>query len=195
MREVFPIIAGDAQFDSGEGILFGNLKPLTNGELVDAKPDLYDGAPPEAVDKQIRDELETYIKPSGQSHPLLPDFFHEAKGPMGTGAVAKRQAWYDGALGARGMHKLQSFQTNSKPPKYDNNAYTITSTYVGGTLNIYTTHPTLSTSDPVKNDASAPTKYHVNLLQSISMIGNPDSFRQGATCLRNARDWGKGTKR
>jgi hypothetical protein len=52
----------------------------------------------------------------------------------------KLQATLDGALGARAMHKLQSY--GEKEPTYDNNAYTITSTYHDGTLKIYTTHIT-----------------------------------------------------
>jgi hypothetical protein len=41
--------------------------------------------------------------------PIAPNFFLAAKGPDGSAAVAKRQACYDGALGERGMHSLQSY--------------------------------------------------------------------------------------
>jgi hypothetical protein len=62
----------------------------------------------------------------------MPNFFLEAKGPDGSLAVARRQACYDGALGARGIHSLQSFGTSK--PVYDNNAYTIESIYHGRLL-------------------------------------------------------------
>ena len=45
--------------------------------------------------------------------------------------MCKRQALYDGALGARGIHELRSYV--DPETAYDNNAYTITSTYHGGT--------------------------------------------------------------
>jgi hypothetical protein len=37
MRKPFPIISGDADFPSGGESSFGNLEPLSDGTLVDAK--------------------------------------------------------------------------------------------------------------------------------------------------------------
>ena len=67
---------------------------------------------------------------------------------------------------------------------HDNNAYTITSTYHGGTgdLTIYSTHPTPS------NDAQNPIEYRMTQLNGWKMTGNPEAFQQGASALRNARD-------
>ncbi|KND86604.1 hypothetical protein TOPH_08723, partial [Tolypocladium ophioglossoides CBS 100239] len=62
-----------------------------------------------------------------------------ARGPDGSLSVASRQACYDGALGARGIHSLQSYKQSG--PQYDNKAYTLTSIYHGGTLKMYTSHP------------------------------------------------------
>src|SRR5256885_3402810 len=39
MRTVFPIISGNANIPNEGGLLFTNLEPLTDGTLVDAKPD------------------------------------------------------------------------------------------------------------------------------------------------------------
>ncbi|KGQ01358.1 hypothetical protein PAAG_11936 [Paracoccidioides lutzii Pb01] len=69
---------------------------------------------------------------------MAPNFFLEAKDPDGSLALATRQACYDGALGAQGMHALQSYQQDGST--YDNSAYTPTSTYHGGQLKLYTTH-------------------------------------------------------
>ncbi|KND92310.1 hypothetical protein TOPH_02916, partial [Tolypocladium ophioglossoides CBS 100239] len=55
---------------------------------------------------------------------VIPVIEGEVKGPDGSLAVATRQACYDGALGARGIHSLQSYK--QLEPQYDNNAYTIT---------------------------------------------------------------------
>ena len=186
MSKAFPIIAGTADISSQENLLFGNLKHLTNGSITKAKPDCYDGSRPADLNKQIREELGPYIVPStNTAAPCLPNFFTEGKGPNGNTAVCKRQALYDGALGARGIHELRSYV--DPETAYDNNAYTITSTYHGGSgdLTIYTTHPTLSTN------AQNLTDYRMTQLNGWKMTGNPEAFRQGASALRNARDWAK----
>lgn len=183
MTNVFPTIQGDAHIPSTKSLVFGNLGPITTVKLVDAKPDLYDGARPTQIHQQIREELESYITPSVELHaPALPNFFTEVKGPNGSGAVAKRQACLDGALGARAMSKLQSYQHE---PIYDNHAYTITSTYCSGFLNFYTVHPTQAI------DPEDPPEYHMTQLRSMSLTDTPESFRRGASAFRNARDWAK----
>ena len=186
MSKAFPIIAGTSDIPSQENLLFGNLKHLTDGSITKAKPDCYDGSRPADLNKQTREELGPYIVPStNTAAPCLPNFFTEGKGPNGNTAVCKRQALYDGALGARGVHELRSYV--DPETAYDNNAYTITSTYHGGSgdLTIYTTHPTLS------NDAQNLTEYRMTQLNGWKMTGNPEAFRQGASALRNARDWAK----
>src|SRR5207244_1437638 len=97
--------------------------------------------------------------------PVVPNFFIEAKAPKGGADVAKRQACYDGALGARAMHKLQSYGEDE--PVYDNNAYTLTSTYHAGNLNMYATHITPS------GPGGSP-EYHMSQLGGWNNIGDPD---------------------
>ena len=41
--------------------------------------------------------------------PYLPNFLTEGKWPNRNTAVCKRQALYDGALGARGIYELRSY--------------------------------------------------------------------------------------
>jgi hypothetical protein len=50
---------------------------------------------------------------------------------------------------------------------------------------MYTTHPTAPT-----NPGSQP-EYHMNQLKGWTMTSDPETFRQGATWYRNARDWAK----
>lgn len=184
MRKSFPIISGDADIPSAGELPFGNLKPLTDGTLVDAKPDFYDGARPAQIDRRIRAELGSYITPSTQHQaPALPNFFTEVKGPDGSGAVAKRQACYDGAVGARGIDQLRAFGADKPEALYDDNAYTITSTYHNGHLQIYTIHPSKPT------DPGNPPQYNMTQLRSFALTDTPDVFRKGASALRNARDW------
>ncbi len=185
MSKAFPIIAGTADIPSQENLLFGNLKHLTDGSITKAKPDFYDGSRPAEFKKQIREELGPYIVPStNTAAPCLPNFFTEAKGPKGTTDVCKLQALYDGALGARGIHELRSYI--GQETLFDNNTYTITSTYHhSGLLTMYTTHPTASESP------TNPIEYRMTQLRSFAMTDAPDTFRQGAGALRNARDWAK----
>ncbi|KMW68959.1 hypothetical protein BDDG_13161 [Blastomyces dermatitidis ATCC 18188] len=183
---VIPIIEGDVDDPkcTGGGYLLGNLAPLTDGTLAQAKPDHFYGARPEQLNRRIRNELCNYIIPSTQDDlPMIPNFFLEAKGPDGSLAVATQQACYDGALGARGMHTLQSYQQDRST--YDNSAYTLTSTYHGGQLKLYTTHLT----EP-EGPGHRP-EYIMTQLNTWGMTGNLETFRQGACAYRNARDWAK----
>ena len=183
---MIPIIAGDvtdARCVSG-GIPFTNLEHLTDGTLVPGNPDVYYGARPEQLERCVRDELSGYIIPSTQDDlPIAPNFFLAVKGPEGTGAVARRQASYDGALGARAFHSLQSYGQHDAI--CDDSAYTITSTYNDGQLKMYTSHsiqPAETTGQP---------QYYMNQLKGWSMTSDLQTFRQGAAAFRNARDWAK----
>lgn len=181
MSAAIPIMVGTtSDIPSAENLIFNNLKPLTDGSLVAAKPDLYDGTRPENIHPHVRGELGSVILPSTTHNaPALPNFFIEAKGPDGIAGVAKRQACYDGALGARGMACVQKFGGG---PISDSNAVTITSTFNDGNLKLYAVHLTGSRSP------EGP-KYHMTQLRSFAMTDQLDSFLQGVRYLRNARDW------
>ena len=179
MRDVLPIICGDSRIPSKQNLLFTKLESIANDTVVDAKPDLYDGAFLNDIDRQVRDDLDAFIIPTAHATaPVAPNFFLEAKAPDGGAGVAKRQACYDGALGARAMHKLQTY---GQDVVYDGRAYSIASTYHDGTLKIYTTHPT--------EGLGGSTEYHMTQVDSWGLTGNSASFRKGAAALRNARDW------
>jgi hypothetical protein len=106
---VIPIIEGkmgDGRCVAGD-IPFNNLDHLTDGTIAPGKPDLFYGAHPEQLDRRIRLELSSRIIPSTLDDlPIAPNFFLEAKGPDGSAVVARRQACYDGALGASGFYSL-----------------------------------------------------------------------------------------
>lgn len=185
-KTAVPFIEGeitDAKCVSGK-IPFTNLDHLTDGTLAPGNPDLYYGARPEQLNRQVRDEFSSQIVPSTQHDlPIVPNFFLAAKGPDGSIAVAGRQASYDGALGAKGIHRLQSYV--QEEPAYDNNAYTVTSIYHGGTLKMYTSHPAQPSGSGSRNE------YYMTQINAWGMTGNAETFRQGATAFRNARDWTK----
>jgi hypothetical protein len=185
-ESVIPIIEGkgrgrDAKCRSG-GIPFTNLDPLTDGTLKPGNPDVYYGARPEQLTRKVRDELGGRIVPLTQHDlPIPPNFFLAAKGPDGSAAVAKRQACYDGALGARGMQSLQSYGQDE--PVYDNNAYTITSIYHNGQLQMYTSHVA-----PPRSPRGQP-EYHMTQLRSFALTDTRDTCVAGLQAYRNGREW------
>lgn len=184
MSSALPIIAGSVRIPHSENLLFGNLKDLTDGSITKGQPDFYDGSRPAELNKKIRDDLGRYIVPStNTAAPCVPNFFIEGKGPNGNPAVCKRQALHDGALGARGIHKLRTYI--NPETVHDNNAYTIPSTYNNGLLRLYSIHPTPSTKPDI------PIKYRMTQLRGWDMTDSPDTFREGASALRNAREWTK----
>jgi hypothetical protein len=186
MRKSFPTVVGDTSIPTAGELPFGNLEPMTDGTLMDAKPDFYDGANPEQIHQRVQKELASYIIPLTQHNaPLLPNFFAEAKGPDGSAAVAKQQACYNEALGARAMHSLQRFAVGSSEETCDNNAYVVTSTYHNGNLKLYTTHP-VSAAKP-----SNSVEYHMTQIGGWDLTGSSGQFREGASAFRNARDLAK----
>ncbi|KAF2192904.1 hypothetical protein K469DRAFT_795090 [Zopfia rhizophila CBS 207.26] len=108
---------------------------------------------------------------------MAPNFFLAAKGPDGSLVVAGRQACYDGALGARAMHSLQSYRQDE--PVYDNNADTITSIYHGGTLKMYTNHIT-----PPRSPGGHP-EYHMTQLRSFAITDTRNTCAAGLQAYRN----------
>jgi hypothetical protein len=86
-------------------------------------------------------------------------------------------------IGARGLQSLQShFQDE---PVYDSNAYTITSIYHNGQLQMYTTHIT-----PPAGPGKRP-EYQMDQLGAWALTGSREQFLQGATAFRNGRDLAK----
>jgi hypothetical protein len=94
--------------------------------------------------------------------------------------VAKRQAMYDGAVGARAMHKLQNYGADELV--YDNMAYSFSSTYQDGRLQIYSTHPT----KPLTPGGQP--EYHMTKTKGFDMTSDRETFVKGATAYRDNRD-------
>ncbi|KAH8427647.1 uncharacterized protein LDX57_005359 [Aspergillus melleus] len=199
---VFPFIEGSStsrQQSVSRDTRFTNLAPITDGTIAQAKPDITYGARPEQLDREIRTQLNRHIVPlTNDSLPVAPNFFVEVKGPYGVPRVADRQACYYGALGARGMESLRSYQPGHRQqqqqhnsgPEPRNNAYAVTATYASGSLNLYTSHPTMpvATSQEVETSQRRP-EYVMTPLRSFAVTSDVESFCAGAAAYRNARDW------
>lgn len=186
MKTVIPIIEGTVKHPDcvTGGTPFGNLDQLTNVILTPGNPDRYYGARPEKLDRRVRIDLSGQIIPTTETkHPIVPNFFLAVNGPSGLPVVAQRQACYDGALGARGMHSLQSWGQDK--PVYDNNAYVLTSRYSDGQLKMYTSHVYHPTGRWKKPEIC------MHQITGSSMSGDVESFRKGALAYRNGIDWAR----
>ena len=179
----------------GREIIFGNIANILpyEAEAVgdrkgpvggrQIKPDYYYGAHPGLFDnREIRNELSQYIIPPTEStQPMVPNFFIEAKGPKGSYGEALNQACIDGAIGTRGMHKLQTYR--QKVPNYNNKTSAISSIYKDGRLKMYAHH----VGQP--NGPGTEPEYYMNQLGAYAMTHNRDTLRQGMTAFRNGVDW------
>jgi hypothetical protein len=165
-----------------KNILFTNIEPIADG-IAQAKPDYYYGAKTMHIHPDVRTSLNKTIIPSSHTHlPAAPNFFIEAKGPDSSLAEGQRQACYDGAIGVRAMHNLQTY--GQKTPVYDNKARTISIIYHGGTLKMYA-H---SAAQPSGHGTEP--EYYMHQLGGWTMTDNSDqkTFLRGATAFKNALD-------
>ncbi len=182
MGDVFLVIQGTAYISFAKNLAFANLESLTHDNFVDAKPNFYDEARLAQINLRIREELGLYVVLATQRQaPTLPNFFIEAKGLDESAIVTKRQACFDDALGARGIHKLRSFEANSRLV-HDNNAYTIISTYYDETLKLYTIHNIQAFNIEVSP------KYYITQLNIFAITSTTKRFREEVIAFRNARD-------
>ncbi|KAG5926929.1 hypothetical protein E4U42_002805 [Claviceps africana] len=186
ISKVIPIIegsVGDSKCTERD-VLFANLDPLTDGTITHGKPDLYYGARPEELDRQVRRELHGHIIPSTQHDlAIAPNMFLEVKSSEGSAAVAKRRLAYDMALGARGQQTLHSY--GASEPVFDKKAYTVGYRYQDGQLKVYATHMA-----PPSAPGREPT-YIMTQVGAFAITNNIDTFCQGAAAYRNGRDWAK----
>lgn len=196
-EEVIPKIQGAIRNPNciGGDIPFYNLSPMMRGKDHSAKPDVYYGARPEQLNDEIcanpddNDDNDTrkyklgkYVMPSTIcDRPCAPNFFVETKGPSGSGRISMDQACFVGAAGARGMHKLQTYE--QQMPTYDNKAYTLSATYHAGTLKMYAHH----LGQP--GGPGTQPKYYMNQLKAWAMTSDRETLLKGMTAFRNGVDW------
>lgn len=183
-RETLPIVLGGKSRDypSAGNVPFRNIKDMAPDMFKKPKPDLYWGARTGQIDQRVRQDLNHEILPATKyTYPAAPNFFLETKGPDGSAAVKTRQACYDGAIGARAMHALQSYRQTK--PTYDNKTYTISSTYHDGTLKMYSHHPTQP------RHLGEFSQYHMTQLGAFNLTHSAQTFREGVGAFRNARDF------
>ncbi|OAA40001.1 hypothetical protein NOR_05995 [Metarhizium rileyi] len=184
MRNVIPIIAGNADIPNEGHLPFTNLRSLIGEATIKPVPDFFDGARPGSLDKAVAKALDDEVRPTKHAGvPIAANFFLEAKARRGGADVAELQARFVGANGSRTMHALQNFKLAK--PEYDGKAYSFSSTYHDGTLKLYAHH----VAAPVK--AGGRLHYHMTQAGAFALTHSRESFVQGAAAFRNARDLAK----
>ena len=159
--------------------LCSNWAPLvTDVEIITPQPDFYDGLRFDSENILIYQELGELIV-RAQDVPILPNFFAEAKAPKGIPDIATRQALYDGAFGARGIHHIRSITTDNE---LDGKACTFSATYASGMLQLFA-HFITQPKGP-----HTALHYHMSNLGAWCLCGSIREFRAGVTAFRNLRD-------
>ncbi|KAL9617021.1 MAG: hypothetical protein Q9160_008175 [Pyrenula sp. 1 TL-2023] len=185
MTDVFPIIQGKKKgkptIPTGQDLPFNHLKEI--GNIGCPKPDYFNGVQPAEIHQELREKLGWYIIPCNDtSRPALPNFFLEKKGPSGKGLTVDLQIRQDLVYGARGIHRMQSY--NKPELFYNNKVYTFGATYDSpyAMLILYAMHPT----EP--KDSRNKVEYHTTELSCSSLRSNLETCREGLQALRNLQD-------
>ena len=150
------------------------------------KPDYCDGEDPEDLKPEVRTTFrDTIISSCGTTQRALANYFIEIKGPGGKEDVARRQAMYTGAIGARATHDIRCY-IHSKTCD-DEVVRSITATYMTpkrrGILKLYAVYA--STSENREDSLD----YHMVKLRSLAVTDSLEDFRKGIQAMENAREW------
>ncbi|KAJ4289318.1 hypothetical protein N0V88_007069 [Collariella sp. IMI 366227] len=161
LRDVLPIITGHSDIPNAGDVLFTDIATITNNATTKPKPDFFDGARAVALGKAVKNEVGTFAVPVKRAEiPVAPNFFLEAKSPSGRINVAQRQVLQDGAVGARAMHVLQTCSG----------------------------HLELSAHLAAAPTATGQPSYYMTQAKAYAITSDANSFRSGATALRNLWD-------
>ncbi|PTB45276.1 hypothetical protein M441DRAFT_158915 [Trichoderma asperellum CBS 433.97] len=180
MSDVIPLIAGDTRIRKTQNLAFTNLTSITRNTTAIPKPDFFDGAHPETVNRKVRKDLDDIIIPSKRAgFPIAPNFFLEVKSDEGKLKVAQDQSIVNGAYGARAMHALKNYLVDGEP-EYDGNAYAYTAILARALLELYAHHLTAPTKPGGQPGC------HATLLGSYG-LRDEDNYSTGRGAFRNLR--------
>lgn len=184
MRTVIPLITGDLDIPNEGNLPFANLASITEGRTVNPYPDFFDGAHPEAVNREVRIALDKIIIPTKKPMaPIAPNLFMEVKSSSGRLDVVVGQVILDGAHGTIIMHALQNHLLDE--PVYDGNAYTFSAIFLSGVLRLYAHHPT-APAEPGQNPGC-----HITQIDAYELTGNYENWLEGKRAFRNLRKLAK----
>lgn len=166
---------------AGRNMMFAKIAELTPVEtkLSRPNPDLFVGEDPSNIPRKIRDEIGQYIASGIVRSPMVVNDFAEIKGPDGREQHLMNQVAYDGAIGARAMHSMRAFGTDSPPA--DKKARSFVTAYAGGQASFYASYM----GQPAGVGATPYYTYHV---AAESAIGSVDQYRRAQQYCRNIQD-------
>ncbi|OAA63502.1 hypothetical protein SPI_03665 [Niveomyces insectorum RCEF 264] len=187
MDKALSIITGRHGLSETYAVDFSNMDDLTDGTILWAYPDEYDGAEPEQLHKQIRADLCGLLYTSRKMVlPIVPNNVVVATGSL---LRDQLQAQYSAALGSRAVRSLQTYATKAGGggDVYDNKAYTLAWIFQNGVLQAFTSHPL----PPSPSSPGGRPGYAMTPVDMWLMTKNAASFREGLAAFRNGRDWAK----
>ncbi|POS82209.1 hypothetical protein EPUL_005996, partial [Erysiphe pulchra] len=150
--------------------------------IVCGTPDMCHGSDVEHADLTVRKKLGDMILPSkNKEMPMAPNFFLEVKSLKGNLAEANLQALHTCALGERGQMATRGWHREGLG--LDEKAHTITGTYSGGMLTMYSIH---AGRHQTYNDQL---EFYMNKIVLILITDNAEGFRRGISMYQNLRDF------
>ena len=110
MTAIFSVVKGPKIYPSTTNQPCDNWAPLISAKLVIPQPGYFDGEHQTPGEAKLLEILDSLVTPSRSSDaPFLPNFLVEVKAPGDSAEIARRQAVYNGAFGARAMLHLQAY--------------------------------------------------------------------------------------
>lgn len=114
------------------GVIFTNLTLITKNATLILRPNLFDGAHPDTVDKKVWTDLKHVIILIIEGRvPIALNFFLEISGGDEPLKVLEAQLILNGAHGAHIIYALQNY--GSEKSTFDDNAYTFSEVYIAVT--------------------------------------------------------------
>ena len=181
MMDIFPAIRGELRYFRAVNRICPNLADLSDDDkLIIPKPDYMEGCELDNANMRLCDVLSPFIVTANvEEAPFAPNFSTKVLGNSDTLEVAEKQARYDGALGARGIHMMLNLGKATEG--FDGKAYTVTFIYCMGSMHMYL-HFIAPTGDP-----EYPRCYQTALASSWT-LDDLEWFREAVTAYRNAQD-------
>ena len=181
MMDVLTAIRGEMRYLRSVSRICPNLADLSEDDkLIIPKPDYMEGCEWSHANKRLCDALSPFIVPTNaEKAPFSPNFFTKVGGGPDIPHDVEKQARYDGAIGARGIHTMLNLGKATEV--FDGKAYTVTFVYYSGCLQMWL-HFVAPTGDP-----KHPRCYQTAIASSWA-LNRLEDFRDGVTAYRNAQD-------
>ncbi|KAH9828397.1 hypothetical protein Tdes44962_MAKER09329 [Teratosphaeria destructans] len=159
---------------------FSALATLTEEPLPAPKPSIYFGEAYTSLDPEARKACERKVVPYTRTPYLLVNQTAELRGIAGKSDVARTQAMYNGAAGARAIDSVRSF-SNPEKSILDSDAQTHGATFSSGCLSVYETH-----SKP--SERGFERDYVTQQIAGEMATASPAQFRRAVELYRNQCD-------